>query len=1312
MKITACYIVKDEAEELRRSLRSVAPAADEIVVVSTADDQHVAETAAAFHAALYSFPWQNDFAAARNSALDKARGDVIIFLDADEYFFRPADVRAAIEEYGAQVPPFDILMVPLCSFLTRDSFTDALYDVVPRVLRRGLHYEGRIHEQPARDDGGARIVVYADERLACGHTGYLTERGAEKIRRNISMLEADAKEHGRSPAHAAYLADCYFGLHDYRRTLALSREALSGNVVFVGAESKIYHQMIESMRALHEPDTEMLRLVERALALYPQLPDFYAQRGMILCGLGRYEEAADSLMAALNQYDHPPAVQRASSFFNQGVALRVAERLAQIYTHLGDEDAVQRSREKARAYRTGGGALPMEARGGIRITACYIVRDDAAHLKRSIESLCAQVDEVIVGDTGSSDASPDIAAALGAAVRHVPWTDDFAAARNAVLAHAAGGWVVFIDADEYFSSETAEHLRAVIQEADGRGDEVLLVPWHNIDEDTGEVLLDSYAPRIFKRAAGRRYVGRIHEELRDDGGIAGPLAALSPDRLQLVHTGYSKELARAKGERNLRLLLAELKATDRPARCYRYLAEAYDRLGDARMAEHYALLDIEGGKKSVIYASSSYRILLHLYGARPNLREKRRIVAEKAAQAFPALPEMHAEYAEACAAFHSYEAAVQAADAALQCTPENTGFEPSFFTDEMADALRRRREIWQRIAAHEKELRVCACVFVRDDARDMETWLTNAAAYADARIVVDTGATDGTRALAAAAGARVLDFVWTDDFAAARNASLTAADGDWAAVLDADEAFFAPAEVRSYLAMIDVVMPHIDAVLLPIVHIDTDDHDMEIGRAPHVRLVRLDRGLYYEGTVHERLKKAGGAPALYHEPTALAIRHVGYSSGRMRAKHERNLRLMAREIEARGMQPGTYRYLADIYFGLGQYASALCYTRLALDEQVRSVGAQGHLYHLLLDSMAYEEEPLADQIAAARTACAAFPLLPDFHGRLGLLCAAVGDVAALSALTRALALYEMPEDESGESSAFPRWAGEVSAARARLCAAAGKNEEAAAELERTRSFDTAREEALDVYVELHRGEPSANMVAALCALIGTDVPALRYLFRFADSYGWTALAAEAAQAWARETGKESPMPALYEEVRRLPPSARADLLIPRLTSCVREMPELLLRIERDRSVDGQRLYLRLRSLLPDAMHEFWRHYDEPDAVEAPQSAEGYGLVCDAFVQYADDRQAERLVRCAAAYGAAEVLALAERFAAAGRWCAALAARRAYAAQGGAADADHLYEIGRIYLHLGRRAEAEDHLARALATDAACRKARELMELIR
>ena len=385
MKISACYIVKDEADELRCSLSSVAAAADEIVVVSTAGDAQVAAVTAEYHAALYEFPWRNDFAAARNFALAHVTGDYIIFLDADEYFLHLAQVRAAIESYAARTA-WDLLMVRMEHYVSEGDRNHMMTDVLPRVLRGGdaLCYEGTIHEQAVRRDGAERILCYADDRLACGHTGYMTERSAEKVHRNIAMLEADAAAHGRKPWHAAYLADCYFWMKDYRRVIELSAEVLSSDMVIIGGRSKIYHQVIESMRALHSSDAEMLKYVNAAIAGYPDLPDFYAERGMVLCGLGQYEPAIASFTAAMDRYEGDVGVRRDDSFFNRDVAARVAERMSQIYTHLGDVRSAEIWAEKERRYRAEEEPSVSDAPPHMRLTACYIVRDDAVHLKKSI----------------------------------------------------------------------------------------------------------------------------------------------------------------------------------------------------------------------------------------------------------------------------------------------------------------------------------------------------------------------------------------------------------------------------------------------------------------------------------------------------------------------------------------------------------------------------------------------------------------------------------------------------------------------------------------------------------------------------------------------------------------------------------------------------------------------------------------------------------------------------------------------------------------------------------------------------------------
>jgi len=79
------------------------------------------------------------------------------------------------------------------------------------------------------------------------------------------------------------------------------------------------------------------------------------------------------------------------------------------------------------------------------------------------------------------------------------------------------------------------------------------------------------------------------------------------------------------------------------------------------------------------------------------------------------------------------------------------------------------------------------CMIVRDEADRIARCVQRHLGLADEIVVVDTGSKDETPGLAREAGARVVEFEWRDDFAAARNASLEAARGRWALILDADE---------------------------------------------------------------------------------------------------------------------------------------------------------------------------------------------------------------------------------------------------------------------------------------------------------------------------------------------------------------------------------------------------------------------------------------------------------------------------------------------------------------------------------------------
>ena len=78
-------------------------------------------------------------------------------------------------------------------------------------------------------------------------------------------------------------------------------------------------------------------------------------------------------------------------------------------------------------------------------------------------------------------------------------------------------------------------------------------------------------------------------------------------------------------------------------------------------------------------------------------------------------------------------------------------------------------------------------MIVRDEAFFLARCLDAVAEHVDEIVIVDTGSRDETREIAARYTDNICQFDWVDDFAAARNYSLSKASGDWILVLDADE---------------------------------------------------------------------------------------------------------------------------------------------------------------------------------------------------------------------------------------------------------------------------------------------------------------------------------------------------------------------------------------------------------------------------------------------------------------------------------------------------------------------------------------------
>lgn len=84
----------------------------------------------------------------------------------------------------------------------------------------------------------------------------------------------------------------------------------------------------------------------------------------------------------------------------------------------------------------------------ITISLCMIVKDEEQVLERCLDSVKELVDEIVIVDTGSTDATKDIAARYTDRLFHFEWNHDFSAARNFSFRQATQDYILWLDADD------------------------------------------------------------------------------------------------------------------------------------------------------------------------------------------------------------------------------------------------------------------------------------------------------------------------------------------------------------------------------------------------------------------------------------------------------------------------------------------------------------------------------------------------------------------------------------------------------------------------------------------------------------------------------------------------------------------------------------------------------------------------------------------------------------------------------------------------------------------------------------------------
>lgn len=181
------------------------------------------------------------------------------------------------------------------------------------------------------------------------------------------------------------------------------------------------------------------------------------------------------------------------------------------------------------------------------------------------------------------------------------------------------------------------------------------------------------------------------------------------------------------------------------------------------------------------------------------------------------------------------------------------------------------------------------CLIVKDEEINLPRALHSAKAIATEIVVVDTGSTDGTIAVAERFGAKVVTHAWKDDFADARNVALDHATCDWVLMLDADE------EVTMEMARSipeALSSDRVDGYLSVMVNLLHGGQAKQ--RIQVCRLFRNKRAYRYAYRIHEQIIHSILANGGMVERSEMEIYHFGYNpdEDQRKGRRERNLTLL------------------------------------------------------------------------------------------------------------------------------------------------------------------------------------------------------------------------------------------------------------------------------------------------------------------------------------------------------------------------------------------------------------------------------------
>jgi len=308
VRLSQVMIVKNEERHIERALGWAKDIAFEQIVVDTGSTDRTIELAEKMGAKVCHFKWINDFGAAKNFAMDQAKGNWIAILDADEYMphedtIKLMEILNEIQSDPALLKKYDGIQNSWVQLDDNNNVTSTLTNV--RIFKNSLQlrYKGKIHEVIT-----IRNQTYNASNLRIMHTGYAGSVvvDTDKMERNLKLLKEELNKDPDNPRILIYIADTIISAGTEKSFLeaeelflkALGSKKLKDIPVKQLAYDFLIPRFLGDMRYSDgiKREKDAFRLCDEAIADLPDNIDYKYFHGVLNNQKGNFQAARDDLM--------------------------------------------------------------------------------------------------------------------------------------------------------------------------------------------------------------------------------------------------------------------------------------------------------------------------------------------------------------------------------------------------------------------------------------------------------------------------------------------------------------------------------------------------------------------------------------------------------------------------------------------------------------------------------------------------------------------------------------------------------------------------------------------------------------------------------------------------------------------------------------------------------------------------------------------------------------------------------------------------------------------------------------------------------